>query len=155
MLREPEEWARLWALAIIHHAEGHRAESDTALQALIAKYQDGAAYQVAQVYAARSELELAFQWLERAYDQRDPGVAEMKCEPLLRSLHADPRWEAFLRKMGLADWAKLASCRAVARPVTIDRYVQHQRLECTAVVGRSRKLANVRFSKCMKRYERS
>ena len=70
-LREPEEWMRLWVLAIIHHAEGHRAESDAALQALIAKHPE-AAYQVATVYAARNELELAFQWLERAYDQRDP-----------------------------------------------------------------------------------
>ncbi len=93
---------RLWVLAIIHHAEGHRAESDAALQALIAKHPE-AAYQVATVYAARNELELAFQWLERAYDQRDPGVTDMKSDPLLRSLHADPRWEAFLRKMRLAD----------------------------------------------------
>jgi len=85
---------RLWVLAI--------AESDAGLQALIAKHPE-AAYQVATVYAARNELELAFQWLERAYDQRDPGLSEMKCEPLLRALHADPRWEAFLRKMGLLD----------------------------------------------------
>jgi hypothetical protein len=100
VLREPEEWMRPWALAIIHHAEGHRAESDAALQALIARYQDGAAYQVAQVYAARSELELAFQWLEHEYDLRNPGVGEMKCEPLLRSLsmpirdgrHSCARW---------------------------------------------------------------
>ena len=39
-LREPEEWHRLWALAIIHHAAGRRAESDAALQELIAKHQD-------------------------------------------------------------------------------------------------------------------
>jgi tetratricopeptide (TPR) repeat protein len=103
VLREPEEWARLWALAIIHHAEGHRVESDAALQALIAKYQDLAAYQVAGVYAARNELETAFRWLERAFDQRDPGLSEVKCEPLFRTLHADPRWEAFLHKIGLAD----------------------------------------------------
>lgn len=103
VLREPEEWARLWAPAIIHHAEGRRAESDAALQALIAKYQDLAAYQVAGAYATRNELEPAFQWLERAYDQRDPGLSEMKCEPSFHPLHADPRWAAFLRKMGLAD----------------------------------------------------
>jgi TolB-like protein/Tfp pilus assembly protein PilF len=102
-LREPEEWVRLWVLAIIHHAAGRRAESDAALQALIEKHQDQAAYQVAGVYAARNELETAFQWLERAFDLRDPGLSEMKCEPLFRTLHADPRWEAFLRKMGLAD----------------------------------------------------
>jgi TolB-like protein/Flp pilus assembly protein TadD len=101
--REPEEWARYLALAIIHYDVGHRNESDAALQALITKYQDVAAYQIAEVYGARNELELAFQWLERAYDQRDPGLAGMKCDQLLRSLHGDPQWDAFLRKMGLAD----------------------------------------------------
>jgi len=62
-----------------------------------------AAYQVAEVYAARGEVDLAFAWLERAYDQRDGGLSQMKPDPLLRSLHADPRWFPFLRKMGLAD----------------------------------------------------
>ena len=51
----------------------------------------------------RNEVDHAFEWLERAYDQRDPGLSEMKTDPLLRSLYADPRWDAFLRKMGLAD----------------------------------------------------
>ena len=101
--QDREEWARLYASAIVHHALDQRAESDAALESLIARYQDEAAYQIAQVYGARDEVELAFQWLERAQAQRDPGLTEMKCERLLRSLHADPRWRAFLRKMGLAD----------------------------------------------------
>jgi tetratricopeptide (TPR) repeat protein len=103
VLREPEEWARQRASGIIHAAAGHRLESDAALQALIAKYQDEAAYQIAEVYAARNEAEPGFQWLERAYEQRDPGLAGVKCERRFRSLHVDPRWDAFLRKMGLAD----------------------------------------------------
>jgi len=60
------------------------------------------AYQVAQVYAMRGEADAAFMWLERAYDQRDAGLTEMKVNPQLRSLHGDPRWVAFLR-MGLED----------------------------------------------------
>jgi len=103
VLREAEEWARLWATAIIHHAAGRRAESDAALQELIAKYQAEGAYQVAEVYAARGEADLAFEWLERAYTQRDSGLSETKTDPRLSVLHADPRWDAFLRKLGLAD----------------------------------------------------
>jgi len=101
--REPNEGFRLCAIAIIEHAAGRRTESDTALQALIAKYQTDWAYQIAQVYGARGETDLAFDWLERAYAQRDTGLADMKSSPPLRPLHADPRWSAFLRKMGLAD----------------------------------------------------
>jgi TolB-like protein/Tfp pilus assembly protein PilF len=102
-MREPEEWGRLFALAIIHHAAGRQAESDDALQELTAKYADDAGYQVAEAYALRGAADRAFEWLERAYTQRDAGIAWTKIDPLLRSLHADPRWNAFLQKLRLAD----------------------------------------------------
>ena len=102
-LREPEEWVRLWALAIVHHAAGHGSEADAALSELIAKHAEDSAYQIASVYAARGETDLAFEWLERAYVQRDPGLSFTKPDPFLRSLHADPRWSAFLRKMGFPE----------------------------------------------------
>ena len=100
-LREPEEVYRLWALAIVRHDLGRGAESDEALRELIEKYADGGAYQIAEVHAARGEADAAFEWLDRAYAQRDGGLAEMKPSPRLRSLHGDPRWDAFLRKVGL------------------------------------------------------
>jgi TolB-like protein/Tfp pilus assembly protein PilF len=102
-LREPEEWARIQALAIIHHAAGRLAEADAALHELIAKHAGDAAFQVAEAYSVRGETDLAFEWLERAYNQRDAGLSETKIDPRLRFLHADPQWGTFLRKMGLAD----------------------------------------------------
>jgi tetratricopeptide (TPR) repeat protein len=102
-LQETEEIWRIWALAIIHHAGGRSAEADEAQRELIAKHAEDAAYQVAEVYAARGEPDLAFEWLERAYAQRDSGLSEMKWKSQLRPLHADPRWGILLRKMGLAD----------------------------------------------------
>jgi adenylate cyclase len=101
--KEPEEWARLWARAIIHHTGGRHTESEAAVQELIAKYQGQGAYQVALVYAARGEADLAFTWLERARVQRDTGLSEMKTDLSFRSLHNDPRWGDFLRKTGFAD----------------------------------------------------
>ena len=102
-LREPEEWGRLFALAVIHHAAGRSTEANAALQELAGKYANDAAYQLAEVHASRGEVNAAFEWLERAYAQRDAGVAWTKIDPLLRSLHADPRWDVFLGKIGLAD----------------------------------------------------
>ncbi len=103
--KEPEEVFRLWSSAVILHAQGRRAESDATLQELIDKYADGGAYQIAEVFAARGEVAAAFEWLERAYEQRDGGLAEMKPEPVFRSLHADPRWKAFLVRVGLEEEA--------------------------------------------------
>jgi hypothetical protein len=80
---------------------GHAAESDTALEELIDQHAQVAAYQVAVVHAARSEVDPAFAWLERAYAQRDPGLVLMKTSPPLRSLHGDPRGSAFPKQMGL------------------------------------------------------
>jgi adenylate cyclase len=102
-LREPDEAFRLLALAIIHHAAGRRAEADAALQGLAEKYADVCAYQLAEVYAARGEADRAFQWLEQAYARRDPGTGWTMVDPVLRSLHADSRWDPFLRKMGLTE----------------------------------------------------
>jgi len=101
--REPESWARLWALAIVHHERRSNAEADAALSELVARYADGAACNIAQVYGARGDIDLALEWLERAYAQRDAGLSEIKSQPFLRSLHSDSRWVAFLTKMGLAD----------------------------------------------------
>jgi TolB-like protein/tetratricopeptide (TPR) repeat protein len=100
---EQDEAYRLWAVSIIEHAAGRAVESDDALRSLVEKYADDCAYQIAEVCGARGEVDAAFAWLERAYEQRDGGLSEMKISPSLRSLHGDPRWGAFLKKMGLED----------------------------------------------------
>jgi hypothetical protein len=92
---------RLQHYAIAYHVLGREKESDAALRELIAKYGTVAAFQIAQVYAFRKQLNEAFEWLERAYAQRDGGLVETKVNPLLKSLHNDPRYAAFLKKIHL------------------------------------------------------
>ena len=101
--QEGHDTFRLLGLALVHHARGRPAESDAALRELIEKNAVGGAYHIAEGYAYRGEANCAFKWLERAYTQRNPGLGMMKVSPLLRNLHADPRWQLFLEKMGLAD----------------------------------------------------
>jgi hypothetical protein len=102
-MREPEEAFRLWALAIVHHALGHGAESDVALEELIEKYSLDSANQIAESHAARGEADAALEWVERAYVQRDPGLAQVKVNPQFLSFQGDPRWRMFLKKIRLAD----------------------------------------------------
>ena len=101
-MREPDEIYRLWALAIIHYALGHREQSDKALHELIERGAAEAAVQIAELHAARGEADAAFEWLERAYVQRDSGLTLIKSRLRFRSLHSDPRWESLLKKVGLA-----------------------------------------------------
>ena len=44
----------------------------------------------------------AFEWLDKAVTQQDPGLSEIALEPLFANLHDDPRWLPFLRKIGKA-----------------------------------------------------
>jgi TolB-like protein/Tfp pilus assembly protein PilF len=103
MQQETEEVWRLSGLPLAFHALGRRSESDAALAALKGKYAAGAAYQIAEVHAYRGETDLAFEWLERAYAQRDGGLSGIKGDRLMRGLVGDPRYKAFLEKMRLPE----------------------------------------------------
>jgi serine/threonine-protein kinase len=98
---EPAEIYRRQELALAYYTRGDRAASDAALNEMIAKDSNIAAYQIAEVYAWRGEADAAFEWLQRSYDTRDTGVLSVRVDPLLRGLHADPRYTALLVKLGL------------------------------------------------------
>jgi TolB-like protein len=101
MNREPDPLWRLHGQALAYHALKRKKDSDAALREFVTKYHAEAAFQIAEVYAFRGETDQAFEWLERAYTQRDSGLAEIKGDPLLKSLEHDPRYAAFLKKMHL------------------------------------------------------
>ncbi|MBI5473705.1 MAG: protein kinase [Ignavibacteriae bacterium] len=94
------DW-RLYAQAIVYHTLHNRKKSDEALAALIEGHATDDAYQIAEVYAYRDEKDKAFEWLERAYAQRDGGLPSIKGNPLLRNINRDPRYAAFLKKLQL------------------------------------------------------
>ncbi len=100
---EASEWARLLIVSCARWGQKRVKESDAALAELTAKDSETAAYQIAEVYAYRDDKDRAFEWLERARRQRDPGLASLRKDPLLVNLREDARWNEFLRTMGLAD----------------------------------------------------
>jgi tetratricopeptide (TPR) repeat protein len=101
--QEADEEERLAYLPVVLHAAGRQAEADAALQAQIELWADTGAFFVAQAYAYRGENELALQWLERAYVQKDGALNEILGEQLFRGMADDPRYKAFLRKMNLPE----------------------------------------------------
>jgi adenylate cyclase len=96
------EWARLLIVSCARWAQKRVQESDAALNELIKNEAELAAYQIAQAYAYRGDKDKAFEWLERARRQRDPGLGNLLKDPLLENLRNDSRWNAFLHTMGLA-----------------------------------------------------
>jgi tetratricopeptide (TPR) repeat protein len=98
--RESDEFWKTWALAIIYHASGRTSEADAALQKLIEEYAEGNAYQIAEIFSIRRELDRSFDWLERAIAERDPGVTHIKVNPRLRPLREDRRWPELISRIG-------------------------------------------------------
>jgi tetratricopeptide (TPR) repeat protein len=80
--------AHLYALT--YYALGRKKESDAALRELITKYHTSNAFEIATIYAFRNQTDEAFEWLDRAYAQRDPSMMTTKVDPVLKSLHNDP-----------------------------------------------------------------
>jgi TolB-like protein/Tfp pilus assembly protein PilF len=101
--KDTADWARLLTVSCARWGQKRVPESDAALAELIAKNGEVAAYQIAEVYGYRNDRDKAFEWLERARRQRDAGISGLRPDVLLKSLHDDPRWDALLRTLGLAD----------------------------------------------------
>ena len=93
----------LAGIAMAEHSLGHEQESQQALIELKTKFSAGQALQVAWVYAWRGERDLAFEWLDRAYVQRDAGLARLRYERPLKSLRDDSRFAALVAKLGLPE----------------------------------------------------
>ena len=96
--KEKLEDYRFLGEALAYHALGRNNESNANLAQLVAKTD---LYQAAEVYAFRGETEKAFESLQQAFRSHDPGLTEIKTDPLLKTLRSDPRYKALLNKMGL------------------------------------------------------
>jgi tetratricopeptide (TPR) repeat protein len=101
MGKETGEWEKLSGESLVYYAVGRSADSEAAVQRLIATHQNDCAYQIAEVYAFRGETDKAFEWLDRAYRQRDPGTPEFRSNPLMNRIHGDPRSAELLKKLHL------------------------------------------------------
>jgi tetratricopeptide (TPR) repeat protein len=55
----------------------------------------------AKIYSALGENDLAFEWLERAYEEHDASLAAILNDESLIGLHQDPRFDDLLRRMNL------------------------------------------------------
>ena len=74
---------------------GRRQEAVAVLHELDARARDGyvSSYNRAAVYATLGELDAAFEWLERAYDERSSSLVYLRVSPLLENVRRDARFD--------------------------------------------------------------
>lgn len=88
-------------LAFALQVGGDQRAAEAALRAVLDKYAGTSAFQIAEIYAVRSDANSTFAWLERAWTNRDPGIQFLLYDPFILRYRDDPRFAAFCRKAGL------------------------------------------------------
>ncbi len=89
------------SLAFARQIGSDRKAADEALRTLIEKQGNNSAYQIAEVYALRDDARATFDWLDRAWDNRDGGIQYLLYDPFILRYKDDLRFAAFCRKVGL------------------------------------------------------
>ena len=101
MQQENMEIFKRFGLALAFHALGRKKEADEELTNFITLYQNDWAFLIAEIYAFRGAKDSAFEWLEKAYQRKDPWLTWFNGDPFLKNLESDTRHKAFLKKMKL------------------------------------------------------
>ncbi len=105
----PNDPNRLLLKAEALALSGHPTQAREIMQEVERKRQDSgtesyvSAANLAMSYAVIGEKERAFQWLDKAYQQHDPILAQLKVDPGFDSLRSDPRYLDLLGKIGLSN----------------------------------------------------
>ncbi|MGH7939180.1 MAG: hypothetical protein ACRD5Z_10355, partial [Bryobacteraceae bacterium] len=101
--------SRDFALADARQIGPDRAAADAAVKNLIDRYGKTNAYLIARTYALRKDPDKVFEWLDRAWDERDADISILYYDPFLLRYKDDPRFAAFCKKVGLPTPAEVAA----------------------------------------------
>jgi adenylate cyclase len=99
--QENDEQVRNGGRVFAYFALGRAKDSDLALGEYESKFAGVDAMGIAEMHADRGEIDEAFQWMERAYIQRESACAKIKTDLAFKKLKSDRRFKAFLEKMKL------------------------------------------------------
>jgi TolB-like protein/tetratricopeptide (TPR) repeat protein len=86
-------------------AKAHAGDKDAALRMLsdldkISQHREVVGYLRALLYLSLNNKDEALRWLEQGFEERDgSNISWIKVDPLLDSLHGDPRFEALVQKV--------------------------------------------------------
>jgi TolB-like protein/Flp pilus assembly protein TadD len=94
-----DRWPSQWCLALTYDKLGRHADAQAVFAKMKTALGDGAAYQYAGIYAQWGNLPKALEWLETGLRLLDPGLEELKADPLMDPLRNEPRFQAIEREL--------------------------------------------------------
>jgi len=96
--RTPENPWPLGEVARFYVLTGKQSEARKVLAGLEKQWEQKhvGAYNIAEVYAALDDKDRAFEWLDRAFDDRTYWISSLKVDPSMDGLRSDPRFQTLL-----------------------------------------------------------
>ncbi len=105
LMEVPRE--RFLPVALLSYVYAVSGSKNEAMQQLaVLKAMPGSpslSFEMATVYAGLGEKGRAFEWLDKAYDERSYTLTWLKVDPRMDSLRSDPRYKELLLRMGLPE----------------------------------------------------
>ena len=96
---QPDYWVSQWCLAVVYDKIKRHTDAEGELAKFKAWGGDGAAYQYATIYAQWGQRAKALESLETALRLRDPGIQNLKTDPLMDPLREEPRFQKVMREL--------------------------------------------------------
>jgi hypothetical protein len=91
-----------WTQALAAQISPDGKQAEAALRDYIAKQGKDQPYFVADLYAVRKQPDEMFEWLQRAWNQRDPNFSGLLLtDPFVLAYRHDPRFAALCKQAGL------------------------------------------------------
>jgi adenylate cyclase len=101
----PDDPLGLGFTGYVYAVTGRRADALKILQRLdeLQKRRFISTISRVYVYAGLGDKDKAFEWLEKAYQERSDSLAWFRFDPESKSLRSDPRFAALMRKIGFTE----------------------------------------------------
>jgi len=102
--KNPSNVIRDLGLVLAYTTLGREAEAQAVLLRMLAQEGEQSPAWIAEAFAWRGEKDQAFEWLEKAYVQKDVGLAYLLGNYVFKGLWDDPRWVELLQKLKLLEY---------------------------------------------------
>src|SRR6185436_14129161 len=92
-------------LAWIYAMQGRTTDAHVYLEKLLALQEESyvSPYSVAMVHIGLGDYDRAFEWLEKAYEERSAWLTWMKTGPGFNPVRNDPRFADLIKRVGIPE----------------------------------------------------
>ena len=88
---------------MVYDKLGRHVDAEAELEEFKAAYGDADAYEYATIYSQWGDRARALEWLDTAMRLRDPGLSNLKTDPLMDPLRKEPRFQTIERGLKFPD----------------------------------------------------